>query len=219
MSTSAITSTSSTTSTTGSSNALASLGTEDFLKLLLAQLENQDPFDPVDSGEMTSQVCMLTQVSQAVQTNEYLSSLVQYASSTYSSQAVTYIGKTISYSNNEIAVSSGAAGTSSFTLASDAGDVVVTVYDADGNTVNTVDLGSLSAGASSFTWDCTDSSGATVEAGSYTFAVSAVDTSGNSVSVSTGGTAEATGVVYKSGVAYLVTASGNVPLEYVTAVT
>jgi flagellar basal-body rod modification protein FlgD len=94
---------SSTTTTSGSSTAssIYSLNTSDFISLLLAELENQDPTDPVDVSEMTSLFSDLTQVSAAVTTNEYLSSLVDSISSLSNNQAVSYLGKTITYTNSE----------------------------------------------------------------------------------------------------------------------
>lgn len=94
---------SSTTTTSGSSSASSvySLDTSDFLTLLLTELENQDPTDPVDVSEMTSLFSDLTQVSAAVTTNEYLSTLVDSISSLSNNQAVSYLGKTITYTNSD----------------------------------------------------------------------------------------------------------------------
>lgn len=216
MSTSAIVSstTAASTASTIASSVASSLSADDFLTILLTQLQNQDPTDPVDTGEMVSSLAALTTMAQQMETNEYLKSLAQYASSS----SISYIGKTITYSNDQISVSNGTAGTSSFTLASDASSVSVAIYDEDGNAVNTLDLGSLSKGTNTFTWDGTDSNVSTMDDGTYTFKVSATDTSGKSVSVSTGGTAEVTGIVYQDGDAYLVTDSGNINVDSVTGV-
>jgi flagellar basal-body rod modification protein FlgD len=216
MSTSAITSstTAASTASTIASSVASSLSSDDFLTILLTQLQNQDPTDPVDTGEMVSSLAALTTMAQQMETNESLKSIAQYAQSS----SISYIGKTVTYSNDEISVSNATAGKTSFTLASNASSVSVAIYDEDGNAVSTLDLGSLSKGTNSFTWDCTDSSGSTVDDGTYTFTVSASDTSDNTVSVSTGGTAEVTGVVYQDGNAYLVTDSGNISLDSVTGV-
>jgi len=70
------------------------MDTEDFLGLLLTELENQDPMDPVSTSEMASQCASLTQVSQLNETNDYLKTLS-------SNQAVDYLGKTISYAGEK----------------------------------------------------------------------------------------------------------------------
>ncbi|OPY91246.1 MAG: Basal-body rod modification protein FlgD [Syntrophus sp. PtaU1.Bin208] len=89
MITSAISSSDSLTTTVTNSNAY-DMGTEDFLDLLLTELKNQDPMDPVSTSEMATQFATLTQVSQLNKTNDYLETLSH-------SQAVDYLGKTISY--------------------------------------------------------------------------------------------------------------------------
>jgi len=82
---------SSTTTTSSSISNAYALKTEDFIKLFLTELENQDPMEPVSTSEMTSQFSSITQVTQLETTNEYLEALSN-------NQAVNYLGKTISYS-------------------------------------------------------------------------------------------------------------------------
>lgn len=81
---------SSDSSTTVTNSAAYAMKTEDFLELLLTELENQDPMDPVSTSDMASQFASLTQVSQLTETNSYLETLTN-------NQAVDYLGKTISY--------------------------------------------------------------------------------------------------------------------------
>jgi len=214
----ALTSSTATTSTSSSTSSLSSLSADDFLKLLLVELQNQDPMDPVKTSDMLQQFSTLSQVTQSEKTNEYLKSLDDYVSSLSNGQAVSYMGKTISYSCDAVTVSGGAGGNLSFDLASNAGDVTATIYNSSGTAVTTIDLGGLSSGSYTYSWDGTNSSGTTVSDGTYTVKYSATDASGNSVSVTTSGTATVTGVVYKSGVAYLVTANGDIPLSSVTGV-
>ncbi|MEN6373918.1 MAG: FlgD immunoglobulin-like domain containing protein [Smithella sp.] len=210
--------TSSTATTTSSSSSMSSLTADDFLTLLLTELENQDPTDPVDSSTMISEFSSLTQVTQLEQTNEYLASLVDSMSATNNSAAVSYLGRTVTYDNNEITVSDASATSTSFTLASGASDVTATIYDSAGNKVKSIDLGETSAGTYSLNWDGTNSSGNTVDDGTYTIKYSATDSSGNSISITTGGNATVTGIVYENGTAYLVTANGNIALSSVTGV-
>jgi flagellar basal-body rod modification protein FlgD len=214
MTISALTSTSA-ASTSTASTATSSLTAADFLTLLLTELQNQDPTDPMDTSSMISQFSSLTQVQLAQENTSYLQSLQQ-------TTAVDYIGKTISYSgssSDEVSVASGTAGTSTFTLADDASTVTATIYDANGTAVKTCNLGSMSAGSNSFQWDGTNRSGTTVADGTYTVSYSATDSSGSSVSATTEKTATVTGVVYSDGITYLVTDAGKIPLSSVTGVT
>jgi flagellar basal-body rod modification protein FlgD len=97
MSTTAITSATTATSTTSSTSALTSLTSDDFLKLLLTELENQNPLDPASTKDMASMFGTLTQVSQAAESNTYLSQVADYMSSLSNNQAVSYLDKTITY--------------------------------------------------------------------------------------------------------------------------
>jgi len=202
-----------------SSSTTTETTTTDFLTLLLAELENQDPTDPVDTAELTSQLATLTQVEQAIQSNEYLASLVDYASSTNNAGAVSCIGKTVTADTSGITVSSGCVSEGlAFTLGSDAAQATITICDEDGNTVKTISCSDLSTGVNSVAWDGTNESGTAVEDGTYTFSVAATDSSGNSVTASTTVTALVTGVSYSGGVAYLTTGSGKIAYGDVTAV-
>lgn len=195
--------------TSSSTDSTTSTSTTDFITLLLAELENQDPTSPMETSELVSQFSTLTQVQQGETTNDYLETLSQYASSINSSQAVSCIGKSVTADTSRITVSDGIAETLSFDLSGDASATTVTVYDEDGHEVTTIDCGSLSSGTNTISWDGTDSDGNTVDDGTYSFLVSALDTEGNSVTATASITATITGVLYSGGMAYLVTSDGS----------
>jgi flagellar basal-body rod modification protein FlgD len=117
-----------------------------------------------------------------------------------------------------ISVSSGSADNLSFKLSSAASNATITISDSSGNTVQTLTKTNLSSGINSVTWDGTNSSGTTVSDGTYTFTVSATDSSGNAVTASTAFSAAVTGVLFSGGVAYLVTDSGKIPYGDVTEI-
>jgi flagellar basal-body rod modification protein FlgD len=210
---------SSTASAAGTAFSMSSLKADDFLKLLLVELKNQDPSKPMDSSAMLSQFSTLTQVQQTQQSNNYLQSLLESTVEASNIQAVGYIGKKVSFSGDKLTVAGGTAGTSKFTLASDAGKVSISIYDAAGSAIKTSDLGSKSAGTYSFQWDGTNNSGAKVADGTYTVGFSAKDSAGKNISVTTEASANVTGVVFKNGIAYLVTEAGEIPLTSVAGVT
>jgi flagellar basal-body rod modification protein FlgD len=208
----------SSSTTTSAVSSTYSLTADDFLTLLLTELENQDPTDPCSTADMISEFSDLSMISQSETTNSYLESLLDYASAGSSSQALSYLDRTVSYSGDSITVSGGSCTAAGFTLSSDASDVTATIYNSSGSVVRTVDLGSMSAGSYTYSWDGTNSSGSTVSDGTYTVKYTATDSSGSSVTVTAGGSAAVTGIVYRSGVAYLVTDQGEIPLSSVTAV-
>jgi flagellar basal-body rod modification protein FlgD len=97
MTISAITSATTDTSTISTSSTISSLTSDDFLTLLLAELNNQNPLEPASTSEMASLFGTLTQVSQSAETNTYLSEVADSISSLSNNQAVSYLDKTITY--------------------------------------------------------------------------------------------------------------------------
>ena len=204
------------TSSTSSSTSASS--TNEFLTLFIAELKNQDPSNAVDTSELTSQLATFTQVEQSVQTNLYLDTLSQYASSVNNAAAASCIGKNVAVDTSNVTVSDGTAGKITFDLSGAAANSTITIKDSSGNTVNTIKKSNLSSGVNSVSWDGKNSSGKTVDDGTYTISVSATDSAGKSVTANTSFTSKATGVLYSGGTAYLVTADGNVPYSNVTAI-
>jgi flagellar basal-body rod modification protein FlgD len=208
------TSTSTATSSTTTTSSTYGLDADDFMTLLLTQIENQDPTDPTDMDTFTSQLCSLNQLQQTTESNEHLEDIL----SGLSSQAVNYIGKMIPVTGDTTTISGGATQDLSFNLADDASEALVTIYDGDGNAVRSIELSDVSSGTSSLSWDGTDDDGNTLDDGEYTFEVSAEDSDGESVTVKTYSLAQVTGVVYEDGTPYLVADGEEVSLDDVTSV-
>ena len=168
----------------GSSAATAS--TEDtqdrFLRLLVTQLKNQDPLNPMDNAQMTSQLAQMSTVSGIDKLNTTLSSLVDSAGTSQSLQAATMIGKNVLVPGSQLSLSSGAA-YAGVNLSGAADQVTLTISDSSGNVVQTETLGAQKAGVLDIAWDGKNNAGATVADGTYKFSVSATQGS-NSVTVS-----------------------------------
>ncbi len=178
--TSSTTSTSSTTGTS-SSNSL-STSYEMFLTLLTTQLQTQNPLDPVDSTEFTSQLATYAALEQQISTNEKLDSVLSSIESLSFSTGVGYIGMTVEAEGDTLAVDSGGAvdGGWKYTLDGDAAAVTLEITDADG-TVVWSGSGDTQSGTHDFTWDGKDSDGNAVGAGEYTLKVTATDADGATV--------------------------------------
>jgi len=190
------------TTTTSSYGAapISSDPTQDrFLKLLVAQMKNQDPLNPLDNAAVTSQMAQINTVQGISQLNTSMSALlVQFQGA----QAASLSGHQVLVAGNNLTLSN-AGGTPSaqggFDLAQDADKVVVDIKDANGQLVREINLGAQSAGAGSFQWDGSIDGG-NAAPGTYTIDVKA--SSGSSpVSVGaltaarvTGSTTTATGV-------------------------
>jgi flagellar basal-body rod modification protein FlgD len=171
---SASSSSSSTSSTSGTSGTSATDLQNTFLSLLVAQLKNQDPTNPMDSSQMTSQLAQINTVSGISQLNTTLSSLATQMSAGQQSQAALLIGSTVLAPGNSVSVASGKAGAFGVQLANSVSDLQVVVKNSAGQIVNTIDLGKQSAGTIPVGWTPTDSAGNALPDGTYT--ISAVGT-------------------------------------------
>lgn len=179
------------------------LGKEDFLTLLCAQLENQNPLDPTDTSSFTDQLAQYTQVEQLINLNDTMDEMLEATTESESStNATDFIGKQVTGAANTMTVEDGSVSSGFYTL-SEAAEVVVVVSDAEGNVVTTLSQGQQEAGSFLITWDGTDEDGDAVDEGTYTYAVMADAGSGyEEVSSTITGTVDA--VAYQNGTAYLV---------------
>jgi flagellar basal-body rod modification protein FlgD len=219
-SSSSATGTSSSTSSTSSTSGTSAADLQNtFLQLLVAQLKNQDPTNPMDSSQMTSQLAQISTVQGISQLNTSLSSLSTQLTAAQQPQAAMLIGSTVLASGNSISVASGKAGEFGVTLPSDVTDLKINVTNSAGTIVNTIDLGKQSAGTIPVSWTPTDTSGNTLADGTYT--ISATGTSGTGAVTATtlvGATVESV-VTQSTGTAGLVLSNGStVALSSVAAI-
>lgn len=140
-----------------------------FLTLLVTQLKNQDPTNPADSSQMTSQLAQINTVTGIGQLNTSLSSLATQLSAGQQTQAALLIGSNVLAAGNSVTVSKGASSSFGVQLANDVSDLQIVVKNSSGQIVNTLDLGAQGAGVVPVTgWTPVDSKGATLADGSYT---------------------------------------------------
>jgi flagellar basal-body rod modification protein FlgD len=199
-------STSSTSSTSGTSAADLQ---NTFLQLLVAQLKNQDPTNPMDSSQMTSQLAQISTVQGISQLNTSLSSLSTQLAAGQQSQAALLIGSTVLAPGNSVAVASGKAGAFGVQLTSAVSDLQVVVKNSAGTIVNTIDLGKQSAGTIPVGWTPTDTAGNTLPDGTYTItATGTINGQEATATTLTGATVESV-VTQSSGTAGLVLSNGS----------
>lgn len=147
-----------------------------FLKLLTTQLSNQDPLNPMDNAEMTSQLAQLSMVDGIERLNSALTGMA----SAFESQAVSMVGRTVLVPGSTITLKEGAS-YAGFELPKAADKVQVQVFDASGTEIERVDLGSFGAGVHTFNWDGGTLAGGTAASGNYRFKITATQ-NGNAVS-------------------------------------
>jgi flagellar basal-body rod modification protein FlgD len=157
------------------------LDKDDFLNLLITQLQNQDPLNPTDSVEFTAQLAQFSSLEQLANVNGNLVELKNFQASINNSQAVSLIGKDITANGNSIQLSDELPVTCEFSLEDDAVVVVASVYDSTGEFVKELKSQNLTAGQHSLFWDGTDKNGNRVANGNYTFELAAADANGRKI--------------------------------------
>ena len=162
----------STSSLTAGSAADVKATKDNFLKLLVTQMKYQDPMNPMDSAQMTSQIAQLNTVEGINQLNATVSNLQASLMASQSMQSASLIGKTILADGNSISLLNGSANLS-MRLEGAAESVIVDVINSSGRIIKTTDLGANAAGIQSFTWDGSTNEGGTAPNGQYTFQVNA----------------------------------------------
>jgi flagellar basal-body rod modification protein FlgD len=159
-------------SSSGNAGSVSSIQ-DNFLKMLTAQLQNQDPLNPMDNAQITSQMAQLSTVSGINQLNTTLQALNDSVTMGQAMSATSMIGHGVLVAGASLALSSGQA-VGGVDLSQPADDVVVTIKDAAGNVVRTLDLGAQQAGTLPFAWDGQTDTGTTAADGTYTFSAQAV---------------------------------------------
>ncbi len=185
------------TATTSSSDDDNVMGKDDFLTLLVAQLQNQDPMNPSDSTEFTAQLAQFSSLEQLQNINSSLSGFEVYQATLNNIQTANFIGKTVTAAGDTLGVSDGVADSISIDLDDPADAVYIQIYNAYGEYVDDIEAGSLNAGMHSIEWDGLDQYGAAVEDGNYSFTVMAIDADGNTVTSTSYVTGTVTGIEYQ----------------------
>lgn len=178
------------------------LGRDQFLKLLITQLKNQDPLNPMESVEFTSQLAQFSSLEQLFSVSDSLQAIQNTLKLQEGDQMVHYIGKKVVGTGNSLTVQNGVAEPAMFRLEEKA-EAWVSIYNRDGALVRTLPLGWQDKGECQVPWDGEDESGKAVPDGSYTFQVQAMDAQGGSVASQTYMAGEVTGVRYENGKTYL----------------
>lgn len=212
---STVTSTTDTTAAAAAMKESVGMDKDDFMKLFVAELQYQDPLEPVDSSAMLDQLSQLTLVEQSYNSNTALTDLLAAQNVSISLSAVSFIGKDVKANGNTATFDGSTATSIEFNLPTAATSAQVTINDAAGKTVSAVSLGSTEAGDNRFTWDGRDSSGMLLPAGSYTFAVTATSAGGSAITATTYTTGKIDGVDLSSTIPILTIGSTTVPLSNV----
>ena len=194
------------------------LGKDDFLKLLIAQVQHQDPLSPMDNQAFVAQLAQFSNVEQLQGVNSRLDSLALGQAGANQQAAANLVGKSVAFKSNQVHLDSGAPATIGGQLSGAATSVIAVITDASGRTIRTLPLGGGQAGSFSGAWDGRDDAGNLAATGDYTVKLVAADGSGKTVGVTGQSTGKVTGVSFATGAAQLIVNSIRVDLSNVIEV-
>ena len=141
------------TTATNSNNATDPQASQDrFLKLLVAQINNQDPLNPMDNAQMTTQMAQINTVSGIQELNATLKGMAEQMSATQSLQGASLIGREVLIDGNDLSFEGNAA-KGALSLPSAASQVYVDIVGVNGEIIDTVDMGARGAGQHAFEWN------------------------------------------------------------------
>lgn len=165
------------------SKAGGQVSRDDFMKLLIAQLRNQDPLSPMDNQEFAVQLAQFNSLEQLIGLNEKFDSLATQQGRATQFNSAALIGKQVAGNGNKINLDGSGNANLHYVLGANAAKVTVKVLNSAGLVVREIAVGSQNAGAQSAIWDGKNSLGQSLPAGVYSFEVSALDSAGKSLPV------------------------------------
>ncbi|MFZ1426063.1 MAG: flagellar hook capping FlgD N-terminal domain-containing protein [Geminicoccaceae bacterium] len=190
---------------------------DNFLHLLTTQLQNQDPLAPMDANSFTSQLVQFASVEQAIQSNTKLSELAAAVQSGATTSAMSMLSQEVTAATDRIALVADGDGLIHYQLAEPAGNVRISVLDANGRVVQTM-TGGVDAGEHLLRWDGTDAAGRRSAAGQYTVRVEAMRADGTAVGVEQFITGKVQGIERKEGQLTLLVDGLAVPMSAILTV-
>jgi len=203
---------------TSGATASNTIGMNDFLKLLVTQLQNQDPLNPLDQNQFLSQTAQFTAVEQLQQINRALADLKASSPASGMTQATGLLGKTVTVAGQDVTFDGSNPVSLPFTVLGAAGQVQLQILDQQGNVLQTLGAPAGLPGDYAATWNGLDSSGRPLIAGTYHYRVSVVAGSGSSDAVAVVGQGQVTGFDLRGGVLRYQVGGTLVRPEDVTAV-
>lgn len=144
-----------------------------FMRLLVTEMKNQDPTNPMDSSQMTSQLAQINTVSGIAGLNATMTSLAKQLNAGQQVQASNLIGKSVISNGHDIALSKGHASAFGVNLDAAAKDVQVKISDENGKVVRSMKVAGDQSGVNTLSWDGKNDAGVAVPDGKYSFKVSA----------------------------------------------
>ena len=193
------------------------LGKDDFMKLMLIELQYQDPTQPMDTEKILQQTSQLASLEAADNTKKALENLSKSMASSQQYSVISAIGKTASLGSNSIQHTKGEKSSFEMYFPTNVKSGTVTISDDQGNLIKTINLAENTKGTYSFDWDGKDNSGNTVDDGLYKITANYYDDQGNPQKTAIG-SYPIESVRFESGKAQVKLGSQYIPLDQVVEI-
>lgn len=192
------------------------MGKAEFLSLLVAQLQNQDPLSPMENQEFAAQLAQFSSLEQLTDMNASLDTGMEMdmmlTSAVNNTLASNFIGKEVSSYGDTVALVSGQQPALNFLLQDYADEIEVNIYDPAGNLIRTIEAKGLDSGERSLVWDGKNNNGEDLPGGNYSFEVKATDAESESVGAVTISKGLVSSIRYADGQAVLIVNGEEVSL-------
>ncbi len=190
------------TSSTETQKAEDPLGRDAFLKMLIAQLEHQDPLNPMEGADFSAQLAQFSSLEQLFNIDDHLETISTSLGTENANNVFDYIGKEVLCESDTLTLSEGVSTGGVFTLEEPA-DLMIAVYDEVGREVTTLYPGQLEAGTHQVDWNGYDQTGSLAADGAYRFELTAIRDNGIYEPITPVASGQVTGVTYEHGTPYL----------------
>ena len=206
------------TKTTVKAAADEAMGKDDFLKLLIAQLAAQDPLDPMGAQDFSAQLAQFSGLEQMKNVNTNLEVIQKLETALQNTSSVNLIGKTVESHGNAFNHVANTSDVLAYSLDRNAESIRIDIYDSSGKQIDLVKLGNQGQGKNTVSWNGNDPQGNPVPVGTYSFTVSAEDTSGMPIQVDTFSSGLVTDVVFGEDEIYAVVNGKELPISTIKRV-
>ena len=196
----------------------SSLGKDDFLKLLIAQLSAQDPLDPMGAQDFSAQLAQFSGLEQMTNVNSNLEILQKLQTASQNNSSLNLIGKIVESDGNVFNHSVNSSETLSYSLAGDAESVRIDIFDIVGSQIDMVRVDNQRQGKNSASWDGNDKHGNSLPAGTYSFTVKADNQAGAPIAVDTFSSGLVTDVVFGEDETYAIVNGIELPISTIKRV-
>jgi len=211
-----------TSSSTENNINIESLGKNDFMELLLAQMKNQDPLNPADNTQFVAQLAQFSSLEQMTNMNTNLENMLtansEIAESVNNSALLNYFGKEVTAESDSFYYNGTDPAKLTFDLDGNVATGALVVKNADGTTVAALKIDGLDKGDNSIEWDGLTALGTPARSGTFSYSITAYDVLGNEVKGTAMFSGKVDGITYKDGEALLKVGGALIPVKSVTQI-